>query len=238
MPAARTAPNDDPYSTIRCSPRCHQTRCGISCTSGCDPVAIDERQTGVSDGKGRRGAPVRRRARRGTERGRVGGLEHRRRQAVDDDEDDRLRPAVARERAQPRVAVGRPAAQTRAEHEARRAPRGSRGPARTRAPHRRVRRAPSRTAVPPRVPPRRSAPATSGAEPSEPQAAPTSAADRLAPPEDAGSRSTAAIAPRRRARAARARAQRRSRHRSTVPSPTRIPIEYQPPIDGQCSSAV
>ena len=40
---------------------------------------------------------------------------------------------------------------------------------------------PSRIDVPPRVPPRRNAPATSGAEPSAPHAAPTSAADRLFP---------------------------------------------------------
>src|SRR2546421_7514082 len=50
-PAARTAANDDPYSTSRCSPRCHQTRCGMWCTSGCTPVASDVRHTGVSDGK-------------------------------------------------------------------------------------------------------------------------------------------------------------------------------------------
>ena len=50
VPAARTAPNDEPYSTRRCSPRWYQTRCGISWTSGCAPVAIDERQTGVRDG--------------------------------------------------------------------------------------------------------------------------------------------------------------------------------------------
>src|SRR5437868_1469244 len=50
-PAARTAPNDEPYSTIRCSPRCHQTRCGMWCMSGCTPVASDVRHTGVSDGK-------------------------------------------------------------------------------------------------------------------------------------------------------------------------------------------
>ncbi len=37
---------DEPYSTSRCSPRWYQTRCGISCTSGCAPVASDERQTG------------------------------------------------------------------------------------------------------------------------------------------------------------------------------------------------
>jgi hypothetical protein len=49
-PAARTAPNDDPYSTRRCSSRFHQTRCGIRWTSGCAPVAIEDRQTGVRDG--------------------------------------------------------------------------------------------------------------------------------------------------------------------------------------------
>src|SRR5581483_4398688 len=49
-PAARIAPNDDPYSTMRCSSRCHQTRCGMWCPSGCEPVAIELRQTGVSDG--------------------------------------------------------------------------------------------------------------------------------------------------------------------------------------------
>src|SRR4051794_29198802 len=50
-PAARIAANDDPYSTRRPSRRCHQTRCGISWTSPCTPVAIDARQTGVSEGK-------------------------------------------------------------------------------------------------------------------------------------------------------------------------------------------
>src|SRR5439155_856338 len=51
VPAARIAPNDEPYSTIRCSARCHHTRCGMWWTSGCAPVASDVRQTGVSDGK-------------------------------------------------------------------------------------------------------------------------------------------------------------------------------------------
>src|SRR4051794_5667245 len=49
-PAARTAPNDEPYSTMRCSSRCHHTRCGMWCRSGCEPVAIELRHTGVSDG--------------------------------------------------------------------------------------------------------------------------------------------------------------------------------------------
>src|SRR5579884_168139 len=49
-PATRIAPNDEPYSTRRCSPRCHQTRCGMWWPSGCEPVAIELRHTGVSDG--------------------------------------------------------------------------------------------------------------------------------------------------------------------------------------------
>src|SRR5581483_11327484 len=49
-PAARIAPNDEPYSTMRRSSRCHHTRCGMWCPSGCEPVAIELRQTGVSDG--------------------------------------------------------------------------------------------------------------------------------------------------------------------------------------------
>jgi hypothetical protein len=51
VPTARMAAKDEPYSTIRRSPRWYQTRCGTWWTSGCAPVAIDERQTGVSDGK-------------------------------------------------------------------------------------------------------------------------------------------------------------------------------------------
>ena len=50
VPAARNAAKDDPYSTIRRSPRWYQTRCGMWWTSGCAPVTIDERQTGVSEG--------------------------------------------------------------------------------------------------------------------------------------------------------------------------------------------
>src|SRR6266536_2011447 len=51
VPAARIAPNDEPYSTMRCSSRCHQTRWGMWWTSGCAPVATEVKQTGVSDGK-------------------------------------------------------------------------------------------------------------------------------------------------------------------------------------------
>src|SRR5919204_3424129 len=50
MPAARNAPKDEPYSTIRFSRRWYQTRWGTWCASGCTPVAIDVRQTGVSEG--------------------------------------------------------------------------------------------------------------------------------------------------------------------------------------------
>ena len=51
VPAFRIAPNDEPYSTRRPSRRWYQTRCGIPCTSGYDPVTIEDTQTGVSDGK-------------------------------------------------------------------------------------------------------------------------------------------------------------------------------------------
>ena len=50
-PAARTAANEEPYSTIRRSCRLHQTSEGMWCTPGPAPVAIDVRQTGVSEGK-------------------------------------------------------------------------------------------------------------------------------------------------------------------------------------------
>ena len=50
VPAARIAANEEPYSTRRRSPRCHQTRCGMWWMSGCAPVASVLRQTGVSDG--------------------------------------------------------------------------------------------------------------------------------------------------------------------------------------------
>src|SRR6266540_2031675 len=50
VPARRSAANDEPYSTSRCSPRWYQTRCGMRCTSGYAPVIRDERHTGVSDG--------------------------------------------------------------------------------------------------------------------------------------------------------------------------------------------
>ena len=58
VPAATTAPNDEPYSTRRRSLRSYQTRCGIRCTSGWPPVAIDDAQTGVSEGKVESGAAV------------------------------------------------------------------------------------------------------------------------------------------------------------------------------------
>ena len=50
VPAARIAAKEEPYSTMRRSSRWYQTRCGIRWTSGCEPVAIEDRQTGVSEG--------------------------------------------------------------------------------------------------------------------------------------------------------------------------------------------
>ena len=65
VPAARMAPNDEPYSTSRRSPRWYQTRCGIPCTSrvraGRDRREADGRQRR----EGRDGAAVACRARRG-----------------------------------------------------------------------------------------------------------------------------------------------------------------------------
>ncbi len=51
VPAARIAPNDEPYSTSRRSLRWYQTRCGMWWTSGWPPVAIELMHTGVSEGK-------------------------------------------------------------------------------------------------------------------------------------------------------------------------------------------
>src|SRR5215467_11278501 len=50
-PAARSAGNEEPYSTILRSSRFHQTSEGMWCTPGPAPVAIEVRQTGVSEGK-------------------------------------------------------------------------------------------------------------------------------------------------------------------------------------------
>ena len=51
MPAATSAPSEEPYSTRRACARSYQTRWGMWCTSGWAPVAIDDAQTGVSEGK-------------------------------------------------------------------------------------------------------------------------------------------------------------------------------------------
>ena len=157
------APNDEPYSTRRCSPRWYQTRCGISWTSGCAPVAIEERQTGVSEGKVEIGAAVAAVLGEQRERGRGAALErvleHRRRQAVDDDRGSAFGAiSVAGEDAQPGVPLGRARRSRRPEDGHARPPRGSRRPERTRARRGRRRRAATSSAGPPRVPPRRSAP--------------------------------------------------------------------------------
>src|SRR5262245_47978716 len=115
-PAARIAPNEDPYSTMRCSALYHRTRCGISCTSGYEPVEIDARHTGVSDGKtddARRYSPC-------SARKRIAGVS-----AASNI--DGVRPSmmitttglivlVLGKRAQPRVRIGRAAAHAQAQH--------------------------------------------------------------------------------------------------------------------------
>ena len=104
------------------------------CTSGCAPVAIDERQTGVSDGKvetPRRYVPCCGEER---ERGRWPVvdrvLEDRRREAVDDDEDQLLalgQLSHRAEAAQAGVALAVATGARRAPgREQRRRPRGSR----------------------------------------------------------------------------------------------------------------
>ncbi len=50
-PALRSAENEEPYSMIRFSCRFHQESDGMWWTSGPAPIAIDERQTGVREGK-------------------------------------------------------------------------------------------------------------------------------------------------------------------------------------------
>ena len=168
---------------MRCSSRSHQTRCGMWCTSGLPPVAIDERQTGVSDGNvdaARRYVPcsARKRERR---HGALARLEHRRRQAVDRRSGRRFFAATHSRRAcAGRRALGRAAAQPRAERRHReRLEIAEHGTNASAAPTSAAMR--EQHAVPPRVPPRRSAPATSGAEPSAPQPRRRAPADRSPP---------------------------------------------------------
>ena len=232
MPAARTAPNDDPYSTMRCSSRYHQTRWGMWCTSPCAPVAIDERQTGVSDGKvdaARAYVPC---SSEEADRRRVGGLEHRRRQAVDHDQDDRLRLSDrARASADRRDGRARGGAGAR-RAAARRAPRGSRAPARTRALRRRARR--RRAASPCRRACRRAAAHRRRAAPSrtlpqhgagERRRAASSHCQNAKPIATATAAATTAAGITRRSAPAAATP-------NAAPSPARIPIVYQDPISG------
>ena len=136
----RSAANDEPYSTSRCSPRWYQTRCGISCTSGCAPVTSDERQTGVSDGNT---VAARRYSPRSCELGeRWSGpsfdrvLVHRRRQPVDDDQQRLSRGQGSGDLRGVRLRAGGRGGRARAA----RARGGSRAPERTRGQRGRARR--------------------------------------------------------------------------------------------------
>src|SRR5437899_7571583 len=87
----------------------------------------------------------------------------------------------------------------------------------------------SNTAVPPRVPPRRKAPATSGAEPSDPQIAPTSpptASSHWPKAKPIATATTAAATSPNSAR----RNNPVAATPSAVPSPTKMPIVYQAPM--------
>src|SRR4029077_14243167 len=123
--------------TSRCPPPCPPPGGGIAGTSGCEPVAIEERQTGVSDGKvdvARRYVPC-------SARNLIAGVS-----AASNI--DGVRPSMttrttgfnrARGRAALRGCRVTGGADVR-RAEALRAPPGGRGRARTHAPHRRVRR--------------------------------------------------------------------------------------------------
>ena len=50
VPSARVAAKEEPYSTNRPSPWWYQVMPGMREPTGCSPVTIAERQTGVSDG--------------------------------------------------------------------------------------------------------------------------------------------------------------------------------------------
>jgi hypothetical protein len=50
-PSTSVAWKLEPYSTKRSSPRRNQVRLGMNEPTGCWPVAIADRQTGVRDGK-------------------------------------------------------------------------------------------------------------------------------------------------------------------------------------------
>ena len=129
-------------------------------TSGCAPVAIEDRQTGVSDGKveaARRYSPCSARKRSA---GVVGALEHRRRETVDHDQHDgfRRRHSVPREGAQTGVRSGARrrtrSAEDRHGERLEVADHGNEGERRTD----RAQRCRAAIDVPPRVPPRRNAP--------------------------------------------------------------------------------
>ena len=236
VPAARIAPNEEPYSTTRSSPRWYQTRCGISCTSGWPPVAIDDRQTGVSDGNvvtARRYSPSFIRKRR---RGHVVRLhrafEHGRREAVDDDQDELLHGAlVPGERAQAGVALSRAPAEPHSERgHGHRLDVAEHGDER----ERRDATAPSRTsrAVPRRVPPRPSAPRTSSSAPTAPSTPPTPAAAASS----ASASTMPSATPTAPARKGATSANRRPPNAPAAaipratPRPANTPIEYQSPI--------
>ena len=59
VPSASVAANDDPYSTKRPSPRWYHVIPGMREPTGCSPVTIADRHTGVSDGNVETHASVR-----------------------------------------------------------------------------------------------------------------------------------------------------------------------------------
>src|SRR3954452_2229797 len=116
IPAARSAANDEPYSTSRARSRSYQTRCGMWCTSGCAPVASDDRHTGVSDGNvdtARAYLPCS--ARNDNAGARPSSTAASKTDGVSPSITIRMAFLVARKRAQPCIALGCTAAQARRE---------------------------------------------------------------------------------------------------------------------------
>ena len=228
---ARSAANEEPYSTRRSSCRFHQTRCGIPWTSGCAAGRDRGEAYGRQRRKRRDGAAVAAVVEQEAERRRVGRLEHRRRQAVDHDQDDRLRArcSVTGERAQARVPLGRAAPRPQADAGQERRPRGSRGSGRTRA----QRRASAPTAHEHgQAEARPAAAERAGHErgmPNAPATPPDRAGHRLVPLEDAEADRGPERPPPRTAANGQRRTIADAAMPSATPSPASTPIQYQPP---------
>ena len=238
-------------------PRSYQTRCGMWCTSGWAPVAIDDSADGRQRGEGRERArgsvPLRRRGTRAPASGR---------RSTASSKTDGVRPSITirtsfcssvlGEDAQPGVALGRRGArEPQREQRARRPPRGTRDPGRGRAPRATSTARARRSAATPR----RVAAAAQRAGDERHATRPRRAGRRRAaarPPRPSRRRAGPAPIPAATPSTAASPADyaagrpRGSRAPSAIAEPSVTPIPYQPPTgrsstragadpDGQCS---